>query len=178
MSPAGHSKSDRALASSPRGRVNASESESTTTMSLDKRRFWTRWKKPVRASSAPLRIKPSLLAGASNVRFRSSAIEEFQTSEPVSQLKFSSDGRYLITNCGLFKIAAIAADRATSPLDSPRILHVFDGWILYDGKPILRLPAGFDATRFDVQGDQLAIGLTNGRVLPFTIDRRRLNAST
>jgi len=60
--------------------------------------------------------------------------------------------------------------------DSSDILHVDDQWILYGGKPILRLPVGFVVTQFDVKGDQLAVALTDGRVLAFKIDRRCINA--
>lgn len=92
--------------------------------------------------------------------------------------EFSSDGKHLITNCGLFSIGARGDGKATSEVNSPYILHVSDQWILYDRKRILRLPAGFDIVQFDVKGDRLAVALTNGRVLAFTIDRKRVNSGT
>ncbi|KAK5202848.1 hypothetical protein LTR96_011230 [Exophiala xenobiotica] len=169
----------RAMVFSPSDQVNAFDSKSSVIKLLDEPRFWGRLTQRISRLSQRLSTKPHDLLSTPESRSQNLKIGEFQTSKPVSQLKFSPDGRHLITNCGLFKIGTVdVAKQATSEDASSQILHVDDRWILCNRKPILPLPAGFDTVQFDVKGDRLAVALTNGRVLAFTIDRRRVNSGT
>jgi WD40 repeat protein len=111
-------------------------------------------------------------------RLRFRTFQEIEASGPVSKLRFSADGAHLTTDVGLFKVETTATEQYTHEVDSSRFLHVHNQWIHCNTRPILRLPAGFEAACYDVNGDQLAIGFTSGRVLSFTIDRQKYGPRT
>ena len=46
----------------------------------------------------------------------------------------------------------------------------------YGAVPIFLLPTDFESQCYDVRGDQVTIGLRNGRVLSFDIDCMSLNS--
>lgn len=120
-------------------------------------------------------LKVSKLLGStlgSHLRYR--AWREIKTSKPVSSLKLSANGRYVVTNLGHFKVESILENTQSLSAESLEILWVGNQWIYYGTMPVLLLPSDFEVQCHDVRGDQLAIGFSNGRVLTFDIDREKL----
>ncbi|KAF7505951.1 hypothetical protein GJ744_012393 [Endocarpon pusillum] len=98
--------------------------------------------------------------------------QEIQTSGPVLKLCFSTNGIYLVTNLGSFKLGETGAERQSQDVESS--LYINDQWVQYGSTPVLRLPAGFEVLAYDVKGDQLAVGLRDGRVFTLSIDCKKL----
>ena len=46
----------------------------------------------------------------------------------------------------------------------------------YGAVPVFLLPTDLEPSCYDIRGDQVAIGIENGRVLSFDIDRVSLNS--
>ncbi|KFZ18715.1 hypothetical protein V501_01058, partial [Pseudogymnoascus sp. VKM F-4519 (FW-2642)] len=108
----------------------------------------------------------------SHVKFR--AWREIKTSDIVSSLKFSTNGRYLVTNIGQIKIEGILAN--SQSFESLENIWVGNQWVYYGAMPVFHLPLDFELQCHDVRGDQLTIGFRNGRVLSFDINRKSLNS--
>ncbi|KFZ24532.1 hypothetical protein V502_00989 [Pseudogymnoascus sp. VKM F-4520 (FW-2644)] len=158
---AGHSDWVEAVAFSPDGKQIATGSDDNTI------KLWDVTKS----------LKVSKLLGStlgSHLRHR--AWREIKTLKPVSSLKFSANGRHLITNFGQIKIESILANRQSFGFESLENLWVDNQWIYYGAMPIFRLPLDFEVQCHDVIGDQLGIGFRNGRVLSFYINRKSLNS--
>lgn len=100
--------------------------------------------------------------------------QNIKTSEPATSLRFSSNGRCLVTNLGEIKLK----NTLTQGFDfeSSNNLWVGNQWVSYGAVPIFLLPTDFESQRYDVRGDQVTIGLRNGRVLSFDIDCMSLNS--
>jgi WD40 repeat protein len=121
-------------------------------------------------------LKASRLLGktfGSHLKFRS--CQEIQTSGTVNSLKFSIDGRHIVTNLGLIKIES-TMNVPSSEFESLKSLWVSSQWIFYGAVPVFLLPSDFNPRCYDTRGDQLTIGFSNGRVLNFDIDRMSLNS--
>ncbi|KAK6360741.1 hypothetical protein TWF730_006866 [Orbilia blumenaviensis] len=89
-------------------------------------------------------------------------------------IKFSEDGRYIVTSHGRINTEEI---RAYGPgCENLRDLGVYDDWIYYEDMGILRLPLHIESTNIicEVRDDIVAIGLEDGRVLIFNFNRELL----
>ncbi|BCR85773.1 WD40 repeat domain-containing protein [Aspergillus chevalieri] len=102
--------------------------------------------------------------------FSSHSWHKIKTSKPINTLKFSASSRYLATNIGPINTKSILADRQGTVLEPFEDIWVTEKWIHCGTAPVLRLPPGVQALCYDVQGTQVAIGATNGRILTFGID--------
>jgi WD40 repeat protein len=151
----GHSDWVQAVAFSPDGKQIASGSADESIKLWD----LTEALKVSRLGSAIGRI----------VKFR--ACKKIKTSEAIEFLNFSEDGQRLVTNLGLVKIEGALANILHYHLE---VLWVRNQWVYYGVMPILRLASDFEAQSYDQRGNQVAIGLRNGRVLSFEIDRKSL----
>ncbi|CAI7616955.1 unnamed protein product [Penicillium discolor] len=108
--------------------------------------------------------------------FKLRPCREIQTSEPVYNLEFSAYNQYLATNIGPIMLEGIAMDKRDRHLHSLHSLFVREQWIFYGEAPFFRLPSDFQSSSSDVQGGQVAIGLRNGQVFSFDIDRHLLQS--
>jgi WD40 repeat protein len=159
----GHSDEVRAVAFSPDGRRIASGSVDNTIKMWDVVR--------------PLKVS-KWLGNTVGRRVKFREYQEFKASGSVFQLHFSTDGTCLATNRGVFNVGGTAAERQSQEVEALQCLYISDQWIRCGPIPILCLPPGFDVACYVVNKEQLAIGLKNGRVLTFTIDRRSLLSAT
>lgn len=117
-------------------------------------------------------FKPSRWLGDtlnSRLKFRKFE-KEIETSEQVNMLKFSADGRYLLTDLGLIEVLQ------SIDLGSFDELCVRKQSICYGAAPVFHLPPDFQPQCYDVKGNQVAIGFQNGRVLIFDFDCRSLHS--
>ena len=101
-----------------------------------------------------------------------------KTSEPIYNLEFSADGRYLATNLGIIKIKGIITDEESADVELSRHLRISKQWIYYRATPILRLAVDFVPQCYAERGNQLVIGFGNGQVLSFDIDYSVLGTSS
>ncbi|KAH8797868.1 hypothetical protein F5884DRAFT_825522 [Xylogone sp. PMI_703] len=157
---AGHSDSVRAITFSPDGKQIASGSDDRTI------KLWD--------VAKALKIS-RLISSTISSRFKFRAWQEIKTLQTVDSLKFSVDGRYLATNLGVVKIES-TIDKQIPGFKSLKNLRVNNQWICYGAVPVFLLPSDFKLLCYDVRGDQVAVGFTNGRVLSFDIDRISLNS--
>ncbi|KAJ5291841.1 G-protein beta WD- 40 repeats containing protein [Penicillium angulare] len=91
-------------------------------------------------------------------------------------LKFSADGRYIITDYGQINLKDGTEAERVAISNDPAGLSVADQWICYGDVLFFRLPFHMQPACYDVQGDRIAIGLANGRVSSFVFDRWRLHS--
>jgi WD40 repeat protein len=119
--------------------------------------------------------KVSRLLGStlgSRLKFR--VWQEIKTLQQVNSVKFSTDGQHLVTNLDLINIKSpIDIQSSESKLKD---LGVRDHWICYGEVPLLLLRSNFEQQRRDIKVNQVTIGIRNGRVLNFDIDRLSLNS--
>ncbi|KAL9095987.1 MAG: hypothetical protein Q9163_006480, partial [Psora crenata] len=158
---AGHSDWVCAIAFSPDGKQIASGSNDETI------KLWD-----VAKSLRVSKFLGSTLG--SHLKFRAWR-REIKILRPVSFLKFSLDGQYLVTNLGEIKIENVSTSRQSSDFESLKNLRVDSQWVCYGAVPVFHLPTDFEPRCYDIRGDQVAIGLKNGRVLSFDIDRVSLD---
>jgi hypothetical protein len=155
---AGHSSSVRAIAFSPDGKRIASESWGNV-------KLWDVVKS----------LKASSLLGrtlGSHLTFRT--CQKLGVQGNVRFLRFSNDNRYLTTNVGAIDITT-TLDRKDLVSAQPDGLWVGNQWIYYRTLPVLRIPAEFIPSCFDVRGNQVAIGCNSGQALVIYLDCRKLD---
>lgn len=156
MTLEGHSSGVVTVAFSPDGKQIASGSYDKTI------RLWD--------INKPLKISKFLGYYLSS-RLKLRSWKEVKTSEQVYSVEFSADKRYLATDAGPIMLNGVAAEEQDGGRDSLSGLFVRNQWICYGEVSFFRLPSYSRPVCHVVQGDQLAIGLENGRVLRFNIDR-------
>ncbi|OJJ43208.1 hypothetical protein ASPZODRAFT_169522 [Penicilliopsis zonata CBS 506.65] len=90
----------------------------------------------------------------------------------VKVLKFSSDGRSLLTDQGLISLDDILpANQKTTSTSSLGDLWVGDRWIYFGESPVLRLPSDLYRTPYDARDGHIVISSRDNQVLEFHIDR-------
>ncbi|KFY36599.1 hypothetical protein V495_07752 [Pseudogymnoascus sp. VKM F-4514 (FW-929)] len=140
---AGHSSSCWLIAFSPDGKQIASGSADNIV------KLWDIAKS----------LKVSKLLGSTlGSHFRYFARREIKNSKPISSLKFSANGRHLMTNFGQIKIESFLANTPRFGFESSENLSVYNQWIYYGAMPIFCLPLDFKVECHDSIGDQLGIG--------------------
>ncbi|KAJ5737296.1 uncharacterized protein N7483_002421 [Penicillium malachiteum] len=101
---------------------------------------------------------------------------QIETSGPVFNLKFSEDNLYLITGTERMRLKdAVIEDHKNRP-HSLQTFIMKDQWIFYGVMPFLRLSSDIQLACYDSRDDKVAIGLTNGQVLRFELDRTTLHS--
>jgi hypothetical protein len=88
------------------------------------------------------------------------AWKEIKTSKIVDSLKFSKDGRRLVTNLSPIKIESVLADRHSPDYELLEDLWVGNQWIYYGAMPVFRLTSDFEPQCYDGRGNQAAIEFT------------------
>jgi WD40 repeat protein len=99
-----------------------------------------------------------------------SCLETINFGTPVTHISFDHTGRYLITDVGSIKIAAVTTESPIQPDDSGGYgygLRQDKSWITCNGQNVLWLPPEYRPACSAVQGRMISIGCTAGRV--FTI---------
>lgn len=104
--------------------------------------------------------------------------KKIKTSGLAQSLEFSADSRCLITDIGLIGLENIAAEQHVHDIkpNSLRTLDVKGQWVCYGKVPLIRLQSGVEVACLAVNGDRLVIGVDNGQVWRFIIDRRALHS--
>jgi WD40 repeat protein len=155
---AGHSDWVSAIAFSPDGKRIASGS-------WDNVKLWD----VVKSLKASSFLGKAL---GSHLKFRT--CQDLGVQGNVSFLRFSNDSRYLIINAGAIDIAT-TLDRKDLVSAQLNGLWVGNQWIYYGTLPVLRIPAEFIPSCFDVRGNQVAIGYKSGQALVIDLDCRKLD---
>ena len=117
-----------------------------------------------------------LVASASNDRtvrlWDSKTGEMFQRfhTGPVFDISFSTDGSYLITNCGQIQAASLSRHS-----QDQSVISIFEAWGVKDDcldwidQRVLRLPPNFQSTCSAIKGNILVMGHWSGRVSFFKL---------
>lgn len=116
----------------------------------------------------------NLLGSAVGSRLKFRAWEQIKTLETVNCLKFSRDGRHIITNIGLILVKSMITNTYSLDSGSLEDLRVDNMWTYYKTTPILRLTLDLDPRCYDRRGNRVAIVFSRDLVLSCDIDRRRL----
>ena len=121
-------------------------------------------------------LKVSKLLGntiGSRLKFR--GCQEIKIPGCADSLRFSRNGRHLVTNLGPINIDHTLASGQNHDNKFLEDLWVGNQWIHYGAVRVFRLAPDVELTCFDVKDNQVAIGVKNGRVLSFNVDRRSLH---
>jgi WD40 repeat protein len=90
---------------------------------------------------------------------------EIKTTQVVKLMQYSQGGGTIFTNVGVFLV------NTAVQVHTYRELCVRGMWLCYGKLRLLRLAPDFEVDCQHAHGDRIAIGLRNGRVLIFDIDR-------
>ena len=119
-------------------------------------------------------LRPSRFLGSSlSSHLKYLSKRKIKTLQVVESLRYSGDGRRIFSNVGSFTVDFIASDPYDRSSTTLEYIRVSDIWLYYGTVRLLRLASDSEPRYYDTDGDQVAVGLSNGHVLVFDIDRRR-----
>jgi WD40 repeat protein len=134
------------------------------------------WDKTVKLWDVAKALRPSRYLGKSinsHLKYRSK--REIKTLHAVTYLKYSGDGRKIVSNVGSLTVDDVALDLHDRRSTSLEHLRISDMWLCYGAMRLLQLASDSEPQCYDTDGDQIAVGMSSGLVLVFDIDRRRLD---
>ncbi|KAF3010002.1 hypothetical protein E8E13_011392 [Curvularia kusanoi] len=100
---------------------------------------------------------------------------EMSSHQVVTNLRYSENGETLITNVGALSIGGTGSNTNDGRSRALKQLWVGDMWLCYGTTRLLRLASDSQPRCQDTHDDRIAIGLSNGQVLMFEIDREMLD---
>lgn len=113
---------------------------------------------------------------SSRFKFRSSLLD-FTTSHTIYSMRFLPGNQSLSTNAGPTVLDETNDENPEDiGLETLQDFWLMGNWICYGVMPCLLLPPDFQPECYDIQGDLIFIGLQNGRVLNFCLDRKALHS--
>jgi hypothetical protein len=93
-------------------------------------------------------------------------------------MKYSADGRKLVSNVGSLTVDVVASGtQHGSGSASPDDLCIDGTWLCCGGMRQLQLASDSEPRSHDTSGDQVAVGMSNGLMLVFGIDRKKLDVA-
>lgn len=111
-----------------------------------------------------------LASGASDktVRLRNTPSDRLQETlsaeEVITELEFSQDGLYPITESGILDIQSAKGKRASGSIHKNPAISIEDDWIYVSGKNVLWLHPDFRPSCSAIHGNLIALGSGPGRV--------------
>ncbi|RAR13366.1 G-protein beta WD 40 repeat-containing protein [Stemphylium lycopersici] len=122
-------------------------------------------------------LRPSKFLGNTlNSHLKCRSKRDIKTSRMVTTLKYSADGRKLVSNVGSFTVGGVAQG-IQHGCDSTSLddLWMDNTWLCCGNMRLLQLASDSEPTSHDTSGDQATVGTSNGLVLVFGIERKRLD---
>jgi WD40 repeat protein len=101
---------------------------------------------------------------------------EIKTTQAVTTLKYSVNGRKLVSNVGSLTVDVVGLGTQRGCGSAPLNDLGIDGtWLCCGG--LLQLASDSEPLSNDTNGDQAVVGMSNGLVLVFGIDRKELDVA-